>query len=58
MDGKDLADAAKIQAATESMDQFRLNDKFKYSDSVHSDDDGLSVAGNVDQGNKFLKLLK
>jgi hypothetical protein len=56
MDGKDLADAAKIQEATESMDQFRLNNNFKYSDTIQDDD--MAVAGTIEPGNKFLKLLK
>lgn len=56
MDASDLKDAAKIQIAAKTAEQFNVDDKFKYSETVAGT--GSTGIPQATSGNKFLDLLK
>lgn len=52
MDHQDIADAAKAQGAVENAQQFNLDSKFAYSDTVT-----MQAVPGISSGNKFQDLL-
>lgn len=60
MDHTDLVDAAKVQTAAENAQQYDLDAKFNYSDSITNTASPLGIqgAGNLGSNNAYLDYLK